>query len=124
MYAQFQLALYGAADIGHSLQKKDDHPADVAKPGSNDQRFSGTGAADPNFTRYDQPGTNNGPGPGYNSSQQPYPHPDSHSKPSRLGGKVESAIGTVIGSDTLRAKGMEKEQYVCSVSSLGFPGLS
>jgi hypothetical protein len=111
MYAQFQFAFYGTADVGHSLQKKDDHPADTINPGSNDPNFSGTGA-DPNSTRYDQPGTNTGPGPGYNASQQPYPHPDSHSKPSRFGGKVETAIGTVVGSDTLRAKGMEKERCV------------
>ena len=102
-------------------QNKDDNTS-----GRNDSRFSGSGA-DPNFAGYDQRGANNGPGPGYNSSQQSYPsesaysgpgYSNSHSKPSRLGGKVESAVGTIVGSDTLRAKGMQKERFVCFASRL------
>lgn len=38
--------------------------------------------------------------------------PDPYAKPSKLGGKVQTAIGTVVGSDSLRAKGMEKERFV------------
>ena len=77
---------------------------------------------------YNQPGANSGPGSGCNSSaQQPYPNevdyagggcPDPHSKPSKLGGKVESAIGSMIGSDSLRAKGMQKERSVGFVPCL------
>lgn len=78
--------------------------------------------------RYDQPGANDGPGSGYPPSQHPYPNQanytgmdgrDPHTKPSKFGGKVQSAIGTMVGSDTLRAKGMEKEQSVYYFS-LGF----
>ena len=43
-------------------------------------------------------------------------YPNSQSKPSRFSGKVESAIGTIVGSDSLRAKGMQKERFVCSIS--------
>ena len=75
--------------------------------------------------KYDQPGGNNGPGPGYSpSSQQPYPnegnyggsgHPETHSKPSKIGGKIETAVGTLIGSHDLRAKGIQKERFVTSL---------
>ena len=84
--------------------------------------------------RYDQPGANNGPGSGLAPSQYP-PHPneagypgtgvqDPNTKPSKLGGKVQTAIGTMVGSDSLRAKGMEKERSVCSISCLISHGLS
>jgi len=83
--------------------------------------------------RYDQPGANNGPGSGLAPSQHPHPShavhpgtgvPDPNTKPSKLGGKVQTAIGTMVGSDSLRAKGMEKERSVCSVSCLISPGLN
>ena len=83
--------------------------------------------------RYDQPGTNDGPGSGLAPSQYPYPNeaqhpgtgaPDPNIKPSKFGGKVQTAIGTMVGSDSLRAKGIEKERSVCSVSCLITPGLS
>jgi len=82
--------------------------------------------------RYDQPGANNGPGSGLAVSQYPHPNeaghpgtgvPETNTKPSKFGGKVETAIGTMIGSDSLRAKGIEKERSVCSVSYLISPGL-
>lgn len=72
--------------------------------------------------KYDQPGANNGPGSAFTPSQHPYPNQaeyagtgvqDPHAKPSRFGGKVQTAIGTMVGSDSLRAKGMEKERFVC-----------
>jgi len=102
------------------LQKKDDRTVDSTATGPDDPKFSGSGA-DPNFMRYDQPGANNGPGPGYTPSQHPYPNeanhpgtgiPDSHAKPSKFGGKIQTAIGTMVGSESLRAKGMEKERFV------------
>lgn len=37
---------------------------------------------------------------------------DHRAKPSKFGGKVETAIGTMVGSDSLRAKGIEKERSV------------
>lgn len=113
------------------MQKKDDRPVDNTATGRNDQKFSGPGT-DPNLMRYDQPGTNNGPGPGFTPSQHPYPNEanytgmdtSDHSKHSRFGGKVQTAIGTMVGSDTLRAKGMEKERFVCFISRLISPRLS
>jgi hypothetical protein len=70
---------------------------------------------------HNPPGANSGPGSVYNSSQPnelDYAgggNPDPRSKPSKLGGKVESAIGTMIGSDSLRAKGIQKERFVIFV---------
>lgn len=67
------------------------------------------------------PGLNNGPGPGNPPSQHPYPNEanypgtgmaDHRAKPSKFGGKVETAIGTMVGSESLRAKGIEKERSV------------
>ena len=81
---------------------------------------------------YDQSGANSGPESGYNPSQQPHlnevdyaegGYRDPHSKPSKLGGKVESAIGTIVGSDSLRAKGMQKERFVCFAPCRMSPGL-
>ena len=72
--------------------------------------------------RNDQLGANSGPGTGLAPSQYPHPNEagypgtgvqDPHNKPSKIGGKVQTAIGTMVGSDTLRAKGMEKERFVC-----------
>jgi len=99
--------------------KKDDPFVDNTTTGRHDPKFSGSGT-DPNSMGYDQPGANNDLGVGSNPPQQrPYSNEanytgaDSlshHSKPSRFGGKVETAIGTMVGSDSLRAKGMEKER--------------
>lgn len=73
--------------------------------------------------RYDQPGVNNGPGPGPTLARYPNEGEyagtgtlDPHAKPSKLGGKVQTAIGTVVGSESLRAKGMEKERFVVSLT--------
>ena len=80
-----------------------------------------------------QPGANGGPGSGLAPSQYPHPNQaeypgtgvsDPHTKPSNLGGKVQTAIGTMVGSDSLRAKGIEKERYDCFVSCLVSSGLS
>lgn len=112
------------------MQNEDDRVVDNTTAGRNDPTSSGPGT-DPNLVGYNQPGANNGPGSMYNSSQQPHPnevnhagggYPDPRSKHSKLGGKVESAIGTMIGSDTLRAKGMEKERLV-SLVYCNAPGL-
>ncbi|KAF9787902.1 hypothetical protein BJ322DRAFT_1045913 [Thelephora terrestris] len=89
--------------------------ADNTTADRNDPRFSNSGA-DPNFMGHDQPGGNGGLRSGNNPTQQPYPnevgdtssgHP---SKSSKFGGKVETAVGNMIGSDSLRAKGIQKER--------------
>jgi len=104
------------------LQKKADVPIDNTTAGHHDPVFSGGSGANPNLMSHDQPGAHQGPGSGYPPSHHPYPNEpnntrtgnlDHHTKPSKFSGKVETAVGSVIGSDTLRAKGMEKERFVC-----------
>lgn len=72
-------------------------------------------------SQHPYPNEANYPGSGNAASQHPYPNQadypgtgvaDNRAKPSRFGGKVESAIGKMVGSESLRAKGIEKERWV------------